>query len=84
MAVKRYFASIRDQVLTLSEDQVIVEAMVGFKSSFQRYASETNVTPERIVEMRTTLATYYTGEFATEYKTQNDTAIFDASETVAR
>lgn len=84
MGVKRYFASIRDQVLTLSEDQVIVEAMVGFKSSFQRYASETNVTPERIVEMRTTLATYYTGEFATEYKTQNDTAIFDASETVAR
>ncbi len=83
MAVKRYFASIRDQVLTLSEDQMIVEAMVGFKSSFQRYASETNVTPERIVEMRTALATYYTGEFATEYKAQNDAAIFDASETVA-
>jgi hypothetical protein len=52
--------------------------MVGFDAAFASFAAETNVTPARVSEMRTALSTYYTGEFATEYKAQNKTATFDA------
>ncbi|MBT3779843.1 MAG: HAMP domain-containing protein [Rhodospirillaceae bacterium] len=83
-AVSRYFAGIRDQVLTLSEDRMIVDAMVGFDAAFASFAAETNVTPARVSEMRTALSTYYTGEFATEYKAQNKTATFDAGSVVAK
>ena len=77
-AVVRYFAGIRDQVLTLSEDRMIVDAMLGFDSAFKSYAAETNVTPAQMAKMRTALATYYTDEFSTEYAAQNDSAKFDA------
>jgi methyl-accepting chemotaxis protein len=83
-AVVRYFAGIRDQVLTLSEDRMIVDAMLGFDSAFKSYAAETNVTPAQMAKMRTALATYYTDEFSTEYAAQNDSAKFDASGTVAK
>ncbi|MBT3928061.1 MAG: HAMP domain-containing protein [Rhodospirillaceae bacterium] len=83
-AVDRYFAGIRDQVLTLSEDRMVVEAMVGFDSAYNGYASEMNVTPARLAQMRIALETYYTGEFAAEYQAQNDNVSFDASGTVAK
>ncbi len=78
-AVSRYFAGIRDQVLTLSEDQMIVDAMGGFDAAFKSFASETNVTPERLAEMRAALKTYYAEEFAAEYKSQNDNRTFDVN-----
>lgn len=83
-AVARYFAGIRDQVLTFSEDRMIVDAMTGFDAAFESHASETQVTPEQLVEMRAALTTYYTGEFATEYLSQNEGATFDADGTVAK
>ncbi|MBT5193176.1 MAG: hypothetical protein HOM07_12565, partial [Rhodospirillaceae bacterium] len=83
-ALARYFGGIRDQVLTLSEDRMIVDAMVGFDGAFDSYARETGVTPDQLAEMRTALATYYTGEFATEYAAQNDNAKFDSAGTVAK
>ena len=82
-AVARYFTGIRDQVLTFSEDRMVVEAMAGFGGAFDNYAAEINVTPEQLADMRTALKTYYTGEFATEYGAQNNGANFDVEGTFA-
>ena len=83
-SVTRYFASIKDQVLTLSEDRMIVDAMAGFNPAFNSHASEMGVTPNRLADMRKALKTYYTDEFATEYRAQNDSTEFDAEGVVAK
>ncbi len=83
-SIVRYFDSIRDQVLTLSEDRMIVDASLGFNAAFNSYAAETSVTPARLAAMRAALKTYYAGEFATEYGSQNDGGKFDADGTVAK
>ena len=78
-SVVRYFETIKEQVLTLSEDRMIVDAMGGFNVAFNGYAAEINVTPERLADMRAALKTYYTGEFASEYRSQNPDGAFDAA-----
>ncbi|MDA1100245.1 MAG: hypothetical protein O2967_14805 [Proteobacteria bacterium] len=83
-AVSRYFDGIRDQVLTLSEDTMIVDSALGFNAAFNSYAAETGLTPQRLSEMRTALRTYYTDTFVPEYRSQNETADFDAIGTVAK
>ena len=70
-AVERYFQSIEDQILTFSEDQMIVAAMRQLRENFQNFRSENKLDPEQLSELRNKLATYYTGEFSQEYRSQN-------------
>ena len=70
-AVERYFQSIEDQILTFSEDKMIVAAMRQLRENFQHFRSENELKPEQLPEMRNKLTTYYTGEFAQEYQSQN-------------
>ena len=72
--IEKYFESIRDQVLTFSEDRMVVEAMRGFKSSFNDYREQTEIEEDRVAEMRRELETYYTDDFSAEYSNQNDGA----------
>ncbi len=83
-AVDRYFTNVRDQVKTLSENEMIVEAANAFDMSFDTYAGEIQVTPAQLDEMRVALKTYYTGEFAPEYAKQNDGHKFDVDAAVAK
>jgi len=71
-AIESYFQSINNQVLTFSENRMIVDAMRGFRSSFETYQDEAGVSQADIGRLRDELKTYYTGEFAPEYKNQND------------
>lgn len=73
-SIKRYFQTINDQVLTFSDNKMIIDAMKWFKGAFKTYAADVNPDnkPEEIERMRSELLTYYTGEFATEYSNQND------------
>ncbi len=70
--IERYFESIRDQILTFSEDRMTVRAMRDFKQSFADYRAQAQLDDSRIDELRGQLGTYYTGEFASEYEAQND------------
>ncbi len=70
-AVERYFQTIEDQLITFSEDQMIVDAMNGFKSSFKNILAENSVTPEKFDRMNSELATYYSGEFDSAYREKN-------------
>ncbi len=69
--IEDYFCFIRDQVLSLSEDRMIIDAMQKFQGAFERYDDEKGYSQSEIARMRTELRTYYSGEFATEYKKQN-------------
>ena len=70
--IENYFGFIRDQVLSLSEDQMIIDAMRTFSRAFESYNEEKGFEDVDIEKMRTELYTYYTGEFASEYQSQND------------
>jgi len=70
-SIEQYFESIRDQVLTFSEDRMIVDAMQEFTTAFKSYREQTGVDQQQIEEQKRELATYYNGEFTSEYKNQN-------------
>ncbi len=69
--VERYFESIENQVVTFSEDRMIVEAMRDFKQLFPKVREENNLAKEDVERMASELSTYYTGQFGREYTVQN-------------
>lgn len=66
--VTDYFQLIRDQMLTFSENQMVVEAMKTFPTAVQSVRAEANVTPEQLSVMRASVAAYYNNQFSEEYK----------------
>lgn len=70
--IERYFNTIRDQVLTLSEDTMVVDAMREFKTAFAKFREENGIADEQIGLLRAELKTYYEGQFAPEFAKQND------------
>ncbi|MEZ4485404.1 MAG: hypothetical protein R2864_12720, partial [Syntrophotaleaceae bacterium] len=71
-AITAYLQTVHDQVLTLSEDRMIVEAMSGFRMAFGEARGETGVAEADLARMKQELRTYYVGEFAEEYRRRND------------
>ena len=70
-AVERYFSDIRNQIITFSEDRMVVEAMRDFKSTFNVYNKERGFKPSDLRRMKSELRTYYDGPFSAEYRIQN-------------
>jgi len=70
-AVERYFQSIQDQIMTFSEDSMVVGAMKKFKDYARNFRKENSISSAKLKTMRSELLTYYTGEFTEEYKKQN-------------
>lgn len=71
-AVERYFQTINDQIITFSEDGMVVDAMRQFSRSFKNFRNENNLTNKQVKRMRSELLTYYTEEFSSEYRNQNN------------
>ncbi len=69
--VERYFQSIESQILTFSEDQMIVDAMSQFKQLFPKVREENNLTKQDIEQMTSELSTYYSSQFDRKYQTEN-------------
>lgn len=82
-AIEDYFTSIRDQVVSMSEDQMVVEYVNAFSEALDSRISEGEVSDERIAEMRRELVAYYDRVFGAEYQNQNGNA-FKIGEKVAR
>jgi methyl-accepting chemotaxis protein len=70
--IERYFNTIRDQVLTLSEGRMVIDAMREFKTAFSGFRNESYISEEQISSLRTDLAKYYTDQFAPEFAKRND------------
>lgn len=69
--VEDYFGTIRDQVVSMSEDRMIVSYMNALTDAIGNRISENGVSDERIAEMRRELAEYYERTFGAEYEKQN-------------
>ena len=72
--VESYFAQIRDQVITFSENRMIVDAMRDFRSSFASLESERAVPVEELQAYRASIRDYYSNQFGTTYAEQNGAA----------
>ncbi len=73
-ALEKYFQTIRDQVMTFSENRMVVENMRYFTEEFKTYRMQNDIMVQEVDKWRAELATYYTGEFTEEYKKQNNGA----------
>ncbi|MBI5186565.1 MAG: response regulator [Nitrospinae bacterium] len=61
--IKAYFNQIRNQVLTLAEDRMIIEAMRQFKEAFDGIDEDIGITEGQITEYRESVMKYYQTEF---------------------
>lgn len=69
--INDYFTTIRDQVITLSDDVMIVDAMRDMSSAFVDVADDQELDEETLRRMRSDVEAYYQQVFNTEYKAQN-------------
>jgi methyl-accepting chemotaxis protein len=70
-AIKDYFGFIENQVVTLSEDGMIVDAMRELKQSYREFNNELSLNDETVEKLRSELRAYYEGPFANTYREQN-------------
>jgi PAS domain S-box-containing protein len=61
--IEAYFQQISDQVLTFSEDRMIVKAMMAFKTGFQNLETELDITDMSDIDLK--LQAYYQNEYLT-------------------
>lgn len=71
-AITRYLESIRDQIITFSEDLTVVEAMKEFRAVFDRVGPENGIIPDRLKVMRARVEDYYNSEYAKEFERRNN------------
>jgi methyl-accepting chemotaxis protein len=69
-SVESYFEFIDSQMVTFSEDQMVIDAMNDFKKSFYAFRTENSITD--VEPLKNELASYYTDEFGVEYASQNN------------
>ncbi len=69
--IEAYFNGIRDQVLTFSENGMVVDAMRDLRTTFSEYRTEAGIDAEDLSRQRRELFTYYTNKFGPEYRSQN-------------
>ncbi|OUS26716.1 hypothetical protein A9Q99_15940 [Gammaproteobacteria bacterium 45_16_T64] len=68
--IESYFEQIEKQVLTFSNDRMIIEAMSEFNSAFSNTKQQTSLNDT--AALTSALTTYYTNEFAVEYQKRNN------------
>jgi len=71
-AVERYFTHIQNQILTFSENSMVVDAMGELREVFPRFREENQYDAADIRRMSSELITYYTNDFSAEFRSQND------------
>ena len=59
VAIESYFQTIEDQILTFSEDRMVVDAMREFKQVFRTYRAENRLDAGQIARQRRLLRNYY-------------------------
>jgi len=76
-AIERYFQTINNQIITFSQDRMVVDAMRQYRTSFRSFRKDNNLSGADVNRMRRELLTYYSDEFSDEYRKQNDGQIPD-------
>ena len=63
--IESYFDQIRNQILTFSEDKMIIDAMKEFKEVFHEIKEESEILDEQINEYAESNRNYYQDEYLT-------------------
>ncbi len=72
-----YFETIEHQILTFSENEMIINAMDEFRAAFPEFLNEINAGAPPVQEMKDRVLTYYTADFLREYQSQNSNGSID-------
>jgi len=77
--IEDYFRAIRSQVITFSNDRMIINAMRGFRAAYNKVSEDANID-----FMRKELGKYYNNEFGKEYEKLNNGRNVNTSELLSR
>ena len=61
--IEEYFGFISDQIVTFSEDRMIIDAMIAFDETHETINSELGLSDSTLIEWENNLDTYYQDEF---------------------
>ena len=61
--IEDYFQQIIDQIITFSEDRMIIDAMQSFENAFFDIDRAIAITAEKMASLDTELFAYYENEF---------------------
>ncbi len=67
-AALQYFSGIKNQILTFSNNPMVVEAMTSFSKSFESFRSDSQIGDATLEQLKGELQTYYTAEFGAKYR----------------
>lgn len=68
--IEDYFTQIRDQIITFSEQDTVVNAMTAFRSGFESLPRDLAITQRTLRSRRESVSNYYRNAFGAEYETQ--------------
>ncbi len=66
--IKDYFGNISNQMLTLSNDLMIIDAAKSFTSGFKNFSRDVDIDSDKY---RSSLGNYYSNDFADAYRDKN-------------
>ena len=72
-AVSRYFESMEEQLRITADNRMTLEALEAFTTGYEKILADDTLDENAISKARKDLATYYNGEFATEFEKQTGT-----------
>ena len=67
--IEAYFKTLENQVLTLSNDRMVIDAMSEFTQAFADYRDERGI--EDTSQLKNQLRSYYTDQFLPKHQTRN-------------
>jgi methyl-accepting chemotaxis protein len=70
-SVERYFAGLQDQLRVASDDRMTIDALRQFTAAVATLTADTKADEQSLAAARRGLETFYTGEFANEYRRRN-------------
>jgi len=71
-AVEQYYNTVKGQIRTFSESDMITEAMRRFTKGYETYLVHNEIRDDDIPKLKAELKQYYDNEFASEYKKHNE------------
>ena len=69
--VLRYFQNVENQIITFSENKMIIEAMREFRLAFSQFREENSINSNLLNSFKKELFSYYENDFVKEYSKQN-------------
>ena len=71
--VEAYFELMRNQVATVAENRMTVEALEELARAFRTFRADNTLETADLARLKSDLETYYTGEFSEEYLKRTET-----------